>query len=137
MTKTNRRLADFEGNFYDQIKAELEEVVFNTLVSAEAKSQNIGAGDVIAREITDKMREFSDEEREQLESGLKNKLWTKYSPKILLEEPTPFVQNISTDDDPAQGNVNAPVTIVMFSDFQCPACASVHPVLKQVIAGIR
>ncbi len=129
------KIADFEGNFYDQIKVELDEVLFNTLVSAEAKSQNIGAGDLIAREITDKMREFSDAERENLESGLRNKLFAKYAVKILLEEPKPFVQSISTDDDPAQGNANALVTIVMFSDFQCPACSSVHPVLKNVTAG--
>jgi predicted DsbA family dithiol-disulfide isomerase len=128
------KIADFEGNFYDQIKAELDEVLFNTLVSAEAKAQNIGAGDLIAREITDKMREFSDAEREQLEGNLRNKLFTKYNVKILFEEPKSFVQNISTDDDPAQGNANAPVTVVMFSDFQCPACSAVHPVLKNVIA---
>ncbi len=129
------QLADFEGNFYDRIKIELEEVVFNSLVSAEAKSLGIGAGDLIAREITDKMREFSNEEREQLESGLRNKLFAKYNAKILLEEPAPFVQNVSADDDPAQGNINAPVTVVMFSDFQCPTCASVHPILKKLISG--
>lgn len=129
------KLADFEGDFYDRIKAELEEVLFNSLVSAEAKSLEINAGDLIAREITDKLREFSDEERDGLESGLRNKLFAKYNAKILLEEPAPFVQNISADDDPAQGSINAPVTVIMFSDFQCPTCASVHPILKKIISG--
>lgn len=128
------KISDFEADFYDHIKADLDETIFTNLVSVEAKSQNIGAGDLIAREITDKMREFSDEEREQLEGNLRNKLFTKYNVKIHLEEPAPFVQDISTDDDdPSQGNVNAPVKIVMFSDFQCPACASVHPVLKKIV----
>ncbi len=129
------KLSDFEGDFYDRIKAELEEVVFNSLVAAEAKSLGIGAGDLFAREITDKMREFSDEERQQLESGLRNKLFAKYNAKILLEEPAPFVQNVSADDDPAQGNANAPITVIMFSDFQCPTCAAVHPILKKIISG--
>jgi protein-disulfide isomerase len=35
-------------------------------------------------------------------------------------------------DDPARGNPKAPVTIVLFSDFQCPFCARVVPTLDRV-----
>ncbi len=35
-------------------------------------------------------------------------------------------------DDPAKGNPRAPVTIVEFSDFQCPFCSRAGPTLKQV-----
>ncbi|HET9551642.1 MAG TPA: thioredoxin domain-containing protein [Anaeromyxobacteraceae bacterium] len=35
-------------------------------------------------------------------------------------------------DDPVKGNPSAPVTVVLFSDFQCPFCARVEPTLKQV-----
>jgi protein-disulfide isomerase len=35
-------------------------------------------------------------------------------------------------DDPIRGNKAAPVTIVLFSDFQCPFCSKVGPTLKQV-----
>lgn len=31
------------------------------------------------------------------------------------------------------GSADAPVTIVEYSDFQCPACAAYNPVLKQLI----
>src|SRR6185503_21124846 len=34
--------------------------------------------------------------------------------------------------DPMWGNKNAPVTIVHFSDFQCPFCSRVDPTLQQV-----
>src|SRR3989338_4475241 len=32
-----------------------------------------------------------------------------------------------------QGNPNAPVKIVEFADFQCPACAVAHPIVKSII----
>jgi protein-disulfide isomerase len=35
-------------------------------------------------------------------------------------------------DDPVRGNPKAPVTIVLFSDFQCPFCARVNPTLAEV-----
>jgi protein-disulfide isomerase len=35
-------------------------------------------------------------------------------------------------DDPAKGSAAAPVTIVLFSDFQCPFCARVSPTLEEV-----
>lgn len=35
----------------------------------------------------------------------------------------PKVVKISTDDDPVRGDKNAPITIIEFSDYQCPFCA--------------
>ena len=37
------------------------------------------------------------------------------------------------DNDPARGPKVAKVTVVLFSDFQCPFCARVEPTLKQVL----
>jgi protein-disulfide isomerase len=35
-------------------------------------------------------------------------------------------------DDPVRGSASAPVTVVLFSDFQCPFCARVEPTLQRV-----
>lgn len=132
--KNKTALAEVEADVYDRTRDALEQIVYADLLVAEAKSQNIGAGDLIEREITSKLKDYSDEERLPLEDALREKLFRKYSAKFLLKEIAPVVQNISTDDDPAQGKISAPVTVVMFTDFQCPACSATHPVLKRVLA---
>jgi protein-disulfide isomerase len=44
----------------------------------------------------------------------------------------PAVANIEVGDSPVKGAKNAPVTIVEFSDFQCPFCSRVEPTLSQI-----
>jgi protein-disulfide isomerase len=132
--KNKIMLAEIEADVYEHARESLEQTVYSNLLIAEAKAQGIDAGALIGREITDKMKEFSDEERAGLETVLREKLFKKYNAKFLLKEIPPIAQNISTDDDPAQGKTAAPVTVVMFTDFQCPACAATHPVLKRVLA---
>ncbi|MEO8072870.1 MAG: thioredoxin domain-containing protein [Acidobacteriota bacterium] len=132
--KNKLRLYEFQADIYDQIQQLLEQKVYESLIAAEAKSQNIEAGDLIAREITDKLHDYSEEERRQLQTAFEKQLFQKYNAKFLLKSPAPVVQNISTENQPSQGKQTAPVTVVMFTDFQCPACSAVHPVLKKVLA---
>jgi protein-disulfide isomerase len=44
-----------------------------------------------------------------------------------------FVQEIPVTGSPFKGAADAPVTIVLFTDFQCPYCARVLPTLDQVL----
>ena len=53
---------------------------------------------------------------------------------IRLAEPPAFRAELNIDGAPVRGDVNAPVTIVEFSDFHCPYCRAVQPTLRQVLA---
>jgi protein-disulfide isomerase len=44
-----------------------------------------------------------------------------------------FVQEINTSGSPFKGTADAPVTIALFTDFQCPYCARIVPLLNQVL----
>ena len=132
---TNRlKLNDLLWHQYEDLRADLEVGILNALIEEEAKARSTDASSIIATEVTDKMRTFADGEREQLEAALMKGLFAKYEVKILLKEPPVIAQDVSVDDDPSRGPATAPVTVVMFSDFQCPACARTHPVLKSVIS---
>jgi protein-disulfide isomerase len=43
------------------------------------------------------------------------------------------VKDIPLDGSPVEGPANAPVTIVEFADFQCPACQATYPILEQLM----
>ncbi len=131
--KNKNALAEIEAGVYDDARASLEQIVYSSLLVAEAKAQNKEASDYIAAEITDKLKDFSDAERLALETKLRDRLFAKYAAKFTIKQIPPIVQAISTENQPSRGAATAPVTIVMFSDFQCSACAATHPVLQEAM----
>jgi protein-disulfide isomerase len=73
-------------------------------------------------------------QREDLEGALAELLRRGATVQTFLREPVAPVYQISTDDQPSRGALNAPVTLVEFTDFQCPSCAAMQPVLEQIAA---
>ena len=49
---------------------------------------------------------------------------------VMLDPPRYTVPTCK--DDPVRGNPAAPITIVEFSDYQCPFCARVNPTLAKI-----
>ncbi len=52
--------------------------------------------------------------------------------QVFLKQPDPPVFEIAIDDRPWKGGASAPVTIIEFTDFECPSCKATQPVLEEV-----
>jgi protein-disulfide isomerase len=76
---------------------------------------------------------LQEQDRQRLELALSERLRTGADIRMLISAPALPVQTISVDDDPVRGDANAPVTIVEFTDFQCPSCAAMQPILDEVV----
>lgn len=48
--------------------------------------------------------------------------------------PADVVENVDPGSGPKKGADGAPVTIVEFSDFTCPACSDLQPILRRILA---
>ena len=131
-------LYDAVANPMDDARSALESVVGNYLVETEAAALKVQPQEILTREIDSKIPPLTGADatnkQAELENALLRRLFAKYKAKFLINDPPAIVQKISVDDDPATGPATAPVTVVMFADFQCSACSATEPVLKKVLA---
>jgi len=67
--------------------------------------------------------------RSEATNTLEQRLRAEHKVKVAYE---PFRLTFANAGAPTLGKPDAPVTLVEFSDFQCPYCQSAAPVLKQV-----
>lgn len=97
---------------------------------SENQSSIRGGLDAVRSQIVSYLQE---QEQQKLENALAEKLRKQANIRLLISEPPALVQSISVDDDPARGDASATVTIVEFTDFQCPSCAAMQPILDDVL----
>jgi protein-disulfide isomerase len=71
----------------------------------------------------------------KLQYDLAQRLRAGASIQVFLKQPEPPVQAIATEGGVSRGNVNAPVTVVVFTDMECPHCAETHPVLQSLASS--
>jgi len=156
------RLFDLEEEVYRTKEQAIREFVEQRLLDDEAKKSNLPieqlldqkAGGAVA-EVTDKDVEAflasknlslkdprikKDDVKEYLKYRQKfekrqayvEKLREGAKVKILVKEPESPKLAVSTEGYPSWGDAKAPVTIVEFSDFQCPFCSRAVPTIDRI-----
>jgi protein-disulfide isomerase len=156
------KLVEIENQRYEALSEGLDEMISEQLFEKEAKSRNVTVEQLEATEITAKVPDPSDAEVQKVydenKSQLGNQTLDQVKPRIVefLKQQKggerqqayvdelkakykttvslkPPVVEVSAAGRPARGPDKAPVTIIAFSDYQCPYCKRAHTTVEEVM----
>lgn len=147
---------EYQQNLHQLMENSLEQAVQNRLLEAEATSRKVTKDQLLAEikpaavsdadvdafyeqnkaqiprpkdQVAAQIKTYLEQQGQQkVRSEYFKTLEAKYKVDYKLE---PIRVDVAATG-PAKGPANAPVTIVEFSDFQCPFCSRLTPTLKQV-----
>ncbi len=158
------QLIEIDNARYEALKSGLDRMIGEKLFVAEAKARGITVEGHIAAEVKSKVKAPTDEEiasvyeASKAELGdatleqvkpqivqflsqrqeavatreLVDSLRAKYKPVIALDAPR---LEVATGDLEGRGPATAPVTIIAFSDYECPYCKRAEETVEAVIAA--
>jgi protein-disulfide isomerase len=156
------RVFELEEDIYRTKEQAINEFVEAKLLEAEAKKQNMPVEALVEKEAGGPPEEVNDKDVEDFltskglslndprirtadvkdylkyrkkfekREGYVAKLKAASKVKILLPEPTAPKVTVATEGQPTWGNAKAPVTIVEFSDYQCPYCSRAEETVKKI-----
>jgi len=156
------RLVEIDNQRYEILRDGLDEIIADEVLKQEAKSRGITVEVLEDREIVKKttapteeeIKQVYEENKEALNNApyetakpyiidvlkqqnatvrkgeLVDQLRKKYKAQIALRPP---VVEVGTGGRAARGGANAPVTIISFSDYECPYCKRAETTVEQVI----
>ncbi len=130
-----RKEAEARGISQEQLtKAEVDDKVVVTEAEAktfyEANKARFGSTPE-ADALKQTLEGLGHQRRGARRAAFVRELRAKYGVKVLLE---PYRAPVEVGQAPIRGNPNAPVTVIEFSDFQCPYCVHARPVVARVRA---
>lgn len=156
------RLFDLEEELFRTKEQAINEYIEGRLLDAESKKQNLPVEQLLEKEaggtteaVSDKdVEDFlsskgltlndprirKDDVRDYLKYRKKfekrqsyvSKLRANSKVKLMVQEPQSPKLSVETAGYPTWGNANAPVTIVEFSDFECPYCSRAVPTIDRI-----
>lgn len=77
---------------------------------------------------------LEDRERDAAERAFTDQLRKGAEIQVFLKPPEPPFFEIDVGDSPWKGGAAAAVTIVEFTDYECPSCSATQPVLEEVVS---
>jgi protein-disulfide isomerase len=159
-TEIGARLNRLRTDEYNVRRAVLDEMIATKLIDAEAARRHVTANELFKTEIEAKITPPDVAEIEPVYDGVADKYPGMSKDQVLAEiadgmrrqriatRRADFIKELRAAagvkvnlepprvavkaEGPARGRADAPVTIVEFSDFECPFCARVEETLQQV-----
>ncbi len=156
------RLFDLEDEVYRTKEQAINDAVEQRLIDSEARKQNVTVEQLLDKETGGEVGEVTDQEindflgsknlsltdprikKDDVKEYLKYRrrfdkrqgfvatLKKNANVKVLVQEPDAPKLTVDTEGYPTWGSPKASVTIVEFSDFECPYCSRALPVLAQI-----
>lgn len=160
--KIDNRLTRIKSQIFDIQRQGITQIINDKLLAEAAKKQNLSVPALLKKEVNDKVGQVTDAEIEafynqnkakfrgksldQVKANVQRQLFARKSSqyrnqlldklkdesniKVFLSRPK---IEVSADDDPFLGNKDAKVTIIEFTDYQCPFCARARPTIKKIL----
>ncbi|EKD51750.1 MAG: DsbA oxidoreductase [uncultured bacterium] len=165
MSLASPRMIKVQAQIYDIKRAAVDQLIQDFLMGREAKKRGLSV-EQLEKDIRKKAETVSEGEAQVVynmnKARFQNKSFDEVKTMIMAQlkmqkqqlAVDDFVQElrgkakvkinlqrprytVSPDDDPGQGNKNAPIVLIEFSDFQCPYCKRVRPVLKRLMSQYK
>ena len=153
--------SSYKQRRHEVLETKVRQMVQDQLLETEASSRDMTKEELVAAEVESKVQEVTDADVDAFytenQARIGNRPKEQIAPQIRqflaqqrqteaydsfiagLEEKyevdysiEPYRVDVASENAPAAGPANAPVTIVEFSDFECPFCSRVVPTIEQV-----
>lgn len=133
----NQRVLEAEAKEKGASPEALLNDVYTTVpppTAGEVEAYYFGQKDRLNRPFSDVKQQMekalTDVKRQQARQDYISQLRRKSDIAILLQKP---IMEVTADPSRLRGNPDAAVTIIEFSDYQCPYCQAAEPTVKQVL----
>jgi predicted DsbA family dithiol-disulfide isomerase/uncharacterized membrane protein len=130
-----QNIYSLKTKIYQLRKERLERLVRERLIKKQARLKGVSDKELIDLILKDKSNNFDDTlEQSKKEEIIKyaDSLKPNYNIEVFLQPPVLPVINVPIIDNPYLGRRNAPVVVIEFSDYMCPACRKTHQIVEHI-----